>query len=90
MANRAMAVKVDRAKSQAIAALQAEMLKPAYLVPKAEVPAYDPAMVKRCEPVKRERKTVYRKAPAATLVKTGITVGSWDDVGTCRLIPRHR
>jgi len=90
MANRAMAAKVDRAKRQATAAVQGEMSKACYLKSKPAVPAYDHAMVKRVEVPKKERKTRYVSAKPAPLVRTGLgTIGSWDDVGTCRLIKRH-
>jgi hypothetical protein len=85
-----MAAKHDKGKRQMVALMQEESTRAYNMVRKPEVPAYDAAMVKRCETVKRARKTVYRAAKPATLVKTGITVGSWDKVGTSVLIKRHK
>lgn len=91
MANRSMAAKHDKGKRQTIALVQAEMSKACHMTRKPEVPAYDAAMVKRCDSaMPKARKLRYVPAPVKPLVRTGITVGSWDQVGTCRLIPRHR
>ncbi len=90
MANRALAAKHDRAKRQNIALAQAEYSKPCYLTAKAQVPAYDPAMVKRCDAVTKARKVVYRNATPKTLVQSGLgMVGSWNDVGKSVLIKRR-
>lgn len=90
MANRSLAAKHDKAKRQTIALAKVEYSKPCYLTAKPEVPAYDPAMVKRIEATPRKSKARYMAAPAKRLVHTGITVGSWDSVGTCTLIKRSK
>lgn len=91
MANRSMAPKVDRAKSQAIAAVQAESTKACYMTSKPTVPAYDLSMVKRVEVKTKARKTVYRAAPARKLVQVGIAACSgYSEASRFALIKRAR
>lgn len=88
MANRAMAPKVERAKTQAVLAVNMEGTKACYMTRKPPVPSYDVAMVKRVEVTRKPRKTVYRAAKPATLVRAGIAA-TMSGTSGLTLRPRH-
>lgn len=96
MAARWMEAKIAKLKPQIVASAQAELTKACYFTSKPEVPAYDPAMVKRVnvqtKPVERLANGLVKRrytTASKTLVQSGIgTIGSWETTGTQRLIKR--
>lgn len=87
MAARWMQAKMMKLKPQTVEAARSELTKACYFTAKPEVPAYDVAMVRRVENKTKARKTVYREAPARTLVSTGLTREMFSSSGD-RLIKR--
>lgn len=79
MANRSMAAKVIRAKTQTIALMQHEMGKAFYLgKTKPEVPEYNLAMVRRFEAPKPKSRTYATKEPKGLIARGGLLALGWN------------
>ena len=77
MANRALQVKVNRAKSEKILAAQAEYSKPCYNQPKVGLPLADVAGIELCNGRKVERVGMVRDDRKMMAVVNGIEVVAW-------------